>query len=184
MLDPTGHRHVEREVLSVQWHPVMMSDVAMDHVVIHIDDWDACHAFYVDVLGFERVENPEGRANPLGSWAYRVGGQQINVHGPWPGRSEACCPPPLNEVGRADSPFALLSRLSRTLTDSGPAASRSSPGPSGASERGDGERASTAATRAATASNSSPTTPPSHPTGGRGQGSDRRCRWCGRLVAR
>ena len=105
MLDPTGHRHVEREVLSVQWHPVMMSDVAMDHVVIHIDDWDACHAFYVDVLGFERVENPEGRANPLGSWAYRVGGQQINVHGPWPGRSEACCPPPLNEVSRADLAF-------------------------------------------------------------------------------
>jgi catechol 2,3-dioxygenase-like lactoylglutathione lyase family enzyme len=66
---------------------------------------DKCHAFYVDVLGLERVANPEGEANPLGAWAYRLGDQQINVHGPWPGRSSPCCPPPLNEVGRADLAF-------------------------------------------------------------------------------
>lgn len=74
-------------------------------MVIHIDDWDACDAFYVGVLGCTRVANPEGAANPLGGWAYRAGEQQINVHGPWPGRTDPCCPPPLNEVGRADLAF-------------------------------------------------------------------------------
>lgn len=77
----------------------------LDHVIVHVDDWDAAHAFYVDVLGLERLDNPEGAANPLGAWAYRLGGQQINVHGPWPGHRSPCCPPPLNEVGRADLAF-------------------------------------------------------------------------------
>lgn len=77
----------------------------LDHVVIHVDDWDACHRFYLGVLGLERVDNPEGQANPAGSGAYRLGGQQINVHGPWPGSDRRCCPPPLNEVGRADLAF-------------------------------------------------------------------------------
>ena len=79
--------------------------VEFDHVVIHIDDWRACNDFYVRVLGAEIVENPEGQANPLGAWAYRFGGQQINVHGPWPGHTTPCCPPPLNEVGGADLAF-------------------------------------------------------------------------------
>jgi catechol 2,3-dioxygenase-like lactoylglutathione lyase family enzyme len=82
-----------------------MSVSGLDHVIIHLDDWDATHAFYVGVLGLTRVENPEGGANPLGACAYRVGGQQINVHGPWPGQVDPCCPPPLNEVGRADLAF-------------------------------------------------------------------------------
>ncbi len=77
----------------------------LDHVVIHIDDWDACHGFYVGVLGLHRVDNPEGQANPAGSGAYRLGGQQINVHGPWPGSNRECCPPPLNEVGCAELAF-------------------------------------------------------------------------------
>ena len=77
----------------------------LDHVIIHVDNWDTTHAFYVDVLGLDRVANPEGASNPLGAWAYRIGGQQINVHGPWPGKQAPCCPPPLNEVGRADVAF-------------------------------------------------------------------------------
>lgn len=77
----------------------------LDHVVIHIGDWDACNAFYAKVLEAELIENPEGHANPLGAWAYRIGGQQINIHGPWPGAVAPCCPPPLNEVGRADLAF-------------------------------------------------------------------------------
>jgi catechol 2,3-dioxygenase-like lactoylglutathione lyase family enzyme len=76
-----------------------------DHAVIHIDDWRAYNDFYARVLGAEIVENPEGAANPLGAWAYRFGGQQVNVHGPWPGRTTPCCPPPLNEVGRGDLAF-------------------------------------------------------------------------------
>ncbi len=77
----------------------------LDHVVIHIDDWDAAHHFYLEVLGMERVENPEAVGNPLDACSYRVGSQQINVHGPWPGNDGHCCPPPLNEIGRADLAF-------------------------------------------------------------------------------
>lgn len=90
-----------------------MLPLALDHVVIHIDDWHACDAFYGDVLGFDRVANPEADGIPVGGWAYRVGEQQINVHGPWPGQTGACCPPPLNEVGRADLAF----RTDRTVDE-------------------------------------------------------------------
>jgi len=37
-----------------------MEGLAFDHAVIHIDDWEACNAFYGQVLGAELVENPEG----------------------------------------------------------------------------------------------------------------------------
>lgn len=77
-----------------------------DHLVIHISDWEGSNRFYRDVLGAELVENPEASGNPLGGWAYRFGGQQLNVHGPWPGRTDACCPPPLNQPGRADVCFS------------------------------------------------------------------------------
>jgi catechol 2,3-dioxygenase-like lactoylglutathione lyase family enzyme len=82
-----------------------MPGIELDHVVIHIDHWDACHAFYIDVLGLGPVDNPEGQTNPLGARAYRLGSQQVKVHGPWPGRASPCRPPPLNEVGRADLAF-------------------------------------------------------------------------------
>ena len=72
-----------------------MSVSDLDHLIIHIDDWDAEHEFYVEVLGLERVESPEGAGNPLGAWVYRLGGQQTNVHGPWRGRTDPFCPPPL-----------------------------------------------------------------------------------------
>jgi catechol 2,3-dioxygenase-like lactoylglutathione lyase family enzyme len=78
----------------------------LDHVVIHIDDWEASHHFYLDVLGMVRVENPEAAGNPLDACSYRIGSQQINVHGPWPGNDGRCCPPPLNEIGRADLAFS------------------------------------------------------------------------------
>ena len=80
----------------------------LDHVVIHVDDWGAAHSFYVDALGMERVENPEALGNPLDACSYRIGSRQINVHGPWPGNDGQCCPPPLNEVGRADLAFAAM----------------------------------------------------------------------------
>lgn len=82
-----------------------MNALRLDHVIIHVSDWQATTAFYRDVIGAEVVENPEGAANPLGAWALRVGGQQINVHGPWPGREGQCCPPPLNKPGTTDLCF-------------------------------------------------------------------------------
>ena len=86
-----------------------------DHVVIHVDDWDACIDFYTSVVDVEVVENPEGAGNPLGSVAFRVGGQQINVHGPWPGMEGECCQEPFNRVGGADLAFRVGTSASETL---------------------------------------------------------------------
>ena len=47
----------------------------MDHVVIAVSDFERSNAFYREVLGAEIVE-VDGRV------AYRVGEQQLNVHGP------------------------------------------------------------------------------------------------------
>ena len=51
------------------------ANVHLDHVVIAVSDFARSNAFYRDVLGAEIVEI-DGRV------AYRVGGQQLNVHGP------------------------------------------------------------------------------------------------------
>jgi len=53
--------------------------VRLDHVVIAVTDFERSNAFYREVLDAEVVEI-DGRV------AYRVGGQQLNVHGPgvWP----------------------------------------------------------------------------------------------------
>jgi catechol 2,3-dioxygenase-like lactoylglutathione lyase family enzyme len=48
----------------------------LDHSVIAVSDWGRSNAFYRDVLGAELVELDKGR------FAYRFGGQQLNVHGP------------------------------------------------------------------------------------------------------
>ena len=47
----------------------------LDHVVIAVSDWERSNAFYRDVLGAEVVARGAG-------WAYRLGTQQLNVHGP------------------------------------------------------------------------------------------------------
>jgi catechol 2,3-dioxygenase-like lactoylglutathione lyase family enzyme len=49
---------------------------ALDHVVIAVSDWERSNAFYRDVVGAELVEIEPGR------FAYRLGEQQLNVHGP------------------------------------------------------------------------------------------------------
>lgn len=87
----------------------------LDHVIIHIDDWESSAAFYTQVLGVEVIDNPEGAANPLGSVAYRLGDQQINVHGPWPGKLTPCCPAPLNAVGAADLAFRVTDSSTETV---------------------------------------------------------------------
>jgi catechol 2,3-dioxygenase-like lactoylglutathione lyase family enzyme len=51
-------------------------------VVIAVSDWTRSNAFYRDVVGAELVDTGQG------SWRYRFGAQQLNVHGPgsepWP----------------------------------------------------------------------------------------------------
>jgi catechol 2,3-dioxygenase-like lactoylglutathione lyase family enzyme len=49
----------------------------LDHVVIHVSDWERSNAFYRDVLGAELVERDGSEARH-----YRFGDQQLNVHGP------------------------------------------------------------------------------------------------------
>jgi len=50
--------------------------VRLDHVVIAVSDWQRSNDFYRDILGAELVEIERGR------WAYAIGGQRLNVHGP------------------------------------------------------------------------------------------------------
>jgi catechol 2,3-dioxygenase-like lactoylglutathione lyase family enzyme len=48
---------------------------ALDHCVIAVSDWERSNAFYRDVIGAEIVPRGAG-------FAYRLGAQQLNVHGP------------------------------------------------------------------------------------------------------
>jgi catechol 2,3-dioxygenase-like lactoylglutathione lyase family enzyme len=48
----------------------------LDHCVIHVSNWGRSNSFYRDVLGAELVDRGGG------TWAYRFGGEQLNVHGP------------------------------------------------------------------------------------------------------
>ncbi|MFC6592189.1 VOC family virulence protein [Deinococcus lacus] len=50
-------------------------DIALDHAVIHVSDWEKANRFYAGVLGAEVV--PQGAG-----FVYRIAGQQLNVHGP------------------------------------------------------------------------------------------------------
>jgi catechol 2,3-dioxygenase-like lactoylglutathione lyase family enzyme len=49
--------------------------VNLDHVVIHVRDWDRSNRFYRDVLEAEVLERGAG-------FAYRIGDQLLNCHGP------------------------------------------------------------------------------------------------------
>jgi catechol 2,3-dioxygenase-like lactoylglutathione lyase family enzyme len=72
-----------------------MDDVRLDHVVIHVTDWERSNAFYREVLGAEVISRGAG-------YAYRLGEQQLNCHGPGveaaplarvpvvPGNSDVC----------------------------------------------------------------------------------------------
>ena len=48
----------------------------LDHCVIHVSDWEISNRFYREVLGAELIDRGHG------TWAYRFGSQQLNVHGP------------------------------------------------------------------------------------------------------
>jgi catechol 2,3-dioxygenase-like lactoylglutathione lyase family enzyme len=53
----------------------MAGAARLDHCVIHVSDWEVSNAFYADVIGAEVIRVGE-------RWAYRLGEQQLNVHGP------------------------------------------------------------------------------------------------------
>jgi ribonuclease HI/catechol 2,3-dioxygenase-like lactoylglutathione lyase family enzyme len=62
------------EALDAQAEPGRRQ-LRLDHIVIAVSDWERSNRFYRDVLGAEIVERGDG-------YAYRVGDQQLNVHGP------------------------------------------------------------------------------------------------------
>ena len=72
--------------------------VRLDHVVIHVSDWERSNAFYRDVLGAELVERDGSQARH-----YRFGDQQLNVHGPGQDPSPVAARPA--EPGGADLCF-------------------------------------------------------------------------------
>jgi catechol 2,3-dioxygenase-like lactoylglutathione lyase family enzyme len=53
----------------------MAGAARLDHCVIHVSDWEVSNAFYAEVIGADVVRVGE-------RWAYRLGEQQLNVHGP------------------------------------------------------------------------------------------------------
>jgi catechol 2,3-dioxygenase-like lactoylglutathione lyase family enzyme len=50
--------------------------VPLDHVVIAVSDWERSNVFYRDVVGAELITFEGGR------FAYQLGDQRLNVHGP------------------------------------------------------------------------------------------------------
>jgi len=65
-----------------------MKQPKLDHCVITVSDWVRSNRFYQAVLGAELI--PLGRG-----WAYRIGREQLNVHGPGvPGDPNARLPVP------------------------------------------------------------------------------------------
>ncbi|MEZ5100401.1 MAG: VOC family protein [Thermoleophilia bacterium] len=52
-----------------------MDPLRLDHCVIAVSDWERSNDFYREILGAEPVRRGAG-------WAYRLGDQQLNVHGP------------------------------------------------------------------------------------------------------
>jgi catechol 2,3-dioxygenase-like lactoylglutathione lyase family enzyme len=86
--------------------------VKLDHCVIHVSDWGVSNPFYGNVLGAQLIDRGQG------TWAYRFGTEQLNVHGPGvhpepvarlpvaPGNSDLC----LEWDGPIDAAIAHLSR--------------------------------------------------------------------------
>ncbi len=60
----------------------------LDHVVIHVSDWERSNAFYRDVLGAEVVPRGAG-------FAYRIGDIRLNCHGPGIGHVNAVAKVPV-----------------------------------------------------------------------------------------
>jgi len=103
-------------------------ELALDHCVIAVSNWERSNRFYRDVLGAELIELEKGR------FAYRFGDQQLNVHGPGstphpraldpvrPGNSDLCLrwPRRSTRLSRTSRPTASRSRKGRS-SDRAPA---------------------------------------------------------------
>ena len=52
-----------------------MTSIKIDHCVISVSNWERSNTFYHEVLGAELIRIGAG-------WAYRLGSEQLNLHGP------------------------------------------------------------------------------------------------------
>jgi catechol 2,3-dioxygenase-like lactoylglutathione lyase family enzyme len=71
-----GQRHLRRVSATVALSVMTAPIAKLDHCVIHVSDWEVSNPFYREVLGAELVDRGHG------TWAYRFGSEQLNVHGP------------------------------------------------------------------------------------------------------
>ena len=97
----------------------MAVQIRLDHCVIHISDWQRSNPFYRDVMGAELVDRGGG------TWAYRFGDAQLNVHGPGvephpvalipvaPGNSDLC----FEWLGSIDEAVSHLAKHDVRLED-------------------------------------------------------------------
>jgi catechol 2,3-dioxygenase-like lactoylglutathione lyase family enzyme len=87
-------------VIACQDVPV---DVRLDHVVIHVSDWQRSNAFYSEVVGVEVIERGPG-------YAYRLGDQQLNCP-----RARGCGRSPRTTAGCTGElrPLLRLARANR-----------------------------------------------------------------------
>jgi catechol 2,3-dioxygenase-like lactoylglutathione lyase family enzyme len=81
----------------------------LDHCVIAVSDWERSNRFYRDVVGAEVIEMGQGR------WAYRVGGQQLNVHGPGVDVSDNVARHPVRP-GNSDLCFVWTGPIAEAVT--------------------------------------------------------------------
>src|SRR5215211_7397715 len=82
-------------------------EVRLDHLVISVSDWERSNAFYRDVIGAQVIELPRGR------FAYRLGDQRLNVHGPG-SRPEPLARKPV-EPGNSDLCFRWPGTVAEAL---------------------------------------------------------------------
>ena len=82
--------------------------VSLDHVVIAVSDWERSNAFYRSVVGAELVELRPGR------FAYRIGDQQLNVHGPGDTPKPVAKDPV--KAGNSDLCFVWPGRIDEAIT--------------------------------------------------------------------
>jgi catechol 2,3-dioxygenase-like lactoylglutathione lyase family enzyme len=104
---PARHARDHPRILGSTYRGRMLPGLRLDHCVIAVSDWEVSNAFYRDVVGADVVPSGAGRV------AYRIGDQQLNVHGPGvdagtlvardrvrPGNSDLCLvwPGPIEEA--------------------------------------------------------------------------------------
>ena len=110
----------------------MHEPLRLDHVVIAVSDWERSNEYYAEVLGAEVVDVGGGR------YAYRLGDQRLNVHGPGVDVGDNVARKPV-ESGNSDFCFVWPGSVEEALAHLGRCGVAVEPGPvARTGARGDG----------------------------------------------